>query len=269
MFGQDKDADGNMMLIPVSVVGSTYVNLGGSICVNAATLLNADLPTDPLMPDLEDTADLQDTGIFGGTYDDEVEGKVADFNNLKLSTVVSHIPITRIYKDHPKEQIIWDPLSAPQTRRVTKTFKEHDMDTGIFSGAYDDEVEGVVADLTTWNSLKLVHCVPDGCEECLSVWHNRRGGTASTPIETNKALLKDEEVKDVDVHSYRSMIGSLMYLKASRPDIMFAVCACARFQVTPKVSHLYIVKRIFRYLKGQPKLGLWYPKDSPFGLEAF
>nr|GEW05120.1 uncharacterized mitochondrial protein AtMg00810-like [Tanacetum cinerariifolium] len=54
-----------------------------------------------------------------------------------------------------------------------------------------------------------------------------------------------------------------------RPDIMFAVCACARFQVTPKVSHLYAVKRIFRYLKGQPKLGLWYPKDSPFELEAY
>ncbi|GJW90917.1 hypothetical protein Tco_0168470, partial [Tanacetum coccineum] len=49
----------------------------------------------------------------------------------------------------------------------------------------------------------------------------------------------------------------------------FAVCACARFQVTPKVSHLPVVKRIFRYLKGQPKLGLWYPRDSPFDLEAF
>ncbi|GJX21592.1 putative ribonuclease H-like domain-containing protein [Tanacetum coccineum] len=73
--------------------------------------------------------------------------------------------------------------------------------------------------------------------------------TASTPIETNKALLKDEEAEDVDVHLYRSMIGSLMYLTASRPDIMFAVCACARFQVTPKVSHLHAVKRIFRYLK--------------------
>ncbi|GJZ55124.1 putative ribonuclease H-like domain-containing protein [Tanacetum coccineum] len=73
--------------------------------------------------------------------------------------------------------------------------------------------------------------------------------TASTPIETNKALLKDEEAKDVDVHLYRSMIGSLMYLTTSRPDIMFAVCACARFQVTPKVSHLHAVKRIFRYLK--------------------
>ncbi|GKB35886.1 putative ribonuclease H-like domain-containing protein [Tanacetum coccineum] len=93
--------------------------------------------------------------------------------------------------------------------------------------------------------------------------------TASTPMETNKALIKDEEAKDVDVHLYRSMIGSLMYLTASRPDIMFAVCACARFQVTPKTSHFNAVKRIFRYLKGQPKLGLWYPRDSPFDLEAF
>ncbi|GJV01802.1 putative ribonuclease H-like domain-containing protein, partial [Tanacetum coccineum] len=93
--------------------------------------------------------------------------------------------------------------------------------------------------------------------------------TASTPIETNKALLKDEEAEDVDVHLYRSMIGSLMYLTASRPDIMFVDYACARFQVTLKVSHLHAVKRIFRYLKGQPKLGLWYPRDSPFDLEAF
>ncbi|GKB38087.1 hypothetical protein Tco_0883029 [Tanacetum coccineum] len=93
--------------------------------------------------------------------------------------------------------------------------------------------------------------------------------TASTPMETSNPLLKDAEVEDVDVHLYRSMIGSLMYLIASRPDIMFDVCACARFQVTPKVSHLHDVKRIFRYLKGQPKLGLWYPKDSPFDLEAY
>ncbi|GJV00667.1 putative ribonuclease H-like domain-containing protein [Tanacetum coccineum] len=93
--------------------------------------------------------------------------------------------------------------------------------------------------------------------------------TASTPMETSKPLLKDAEAEDVDVHLYRSMIGSLMYLTSSRPDIMFVVCACARFQVTPKVSHLHAMKRIFRYLKGQPKLGLWYPKDSPFDLEAY
>ncbi|GJU28156.1 putative ribonuclease H-like domain-containing protein [Tanacetum coccineum] len=87
--------------------------------------------------------------------------------------------------------------------------------------------------------------------------------TTSTPLETLKPLLKDAEAEDVDVHLYRSMIGSLMYLTTSRPDIMFVVCACARFQVMPKVSHLHVVKRIFRYLKGQAKLGLWYLKDSP------
>ncbi|GJV83114.1 putative ribonuclease H-like domain-containing protein [Tanacetum coccineum] len=93
--------------------------------------------------------------------------------------------------------------------------------------------------------------------------------SASTPIETQKPLVKDEEASDVDVHLYRSMIGSLMYVTASRPDIMFAVCACSRFQVTPKTSHLTAVKRIFRYLKGKPKLGLWYPRESTFDLESY
>ncbi|GJY30623.1 putative reverse transcriptase domain-containing protein [Tanacetum coccineum] len=88
-------------------------------------------------------------------------------------------------------------------------------------------------------------------------------------METQKPLLKDEDGKEIDVHFYRLMIGSLMYLRSSRPDIMFVVCACARYQVNPKVSHLHAVKRIFRYLKGQPKLGLWYPKDSPFDLVAY
>nr|GFB54368.1 uncharacterized mitochondrial protein AtMg00810-like [Tanacetum cinerariifolium] len=92
---------------------------------------------------------------------------------------------------------------------------------------------------------------------------------ASSPIETQKPLVKEEEGADVDVHLYRSMIGSLMYLTASRPDIMFVVCDCFRVQVTPKLSHLYAVKRIFKYLKGQPKLGLWYPRDSLFDLEAY
>nr|GEW11730.1 hypothetical protein [Tanacetum cinerariifolium] len=95
------------------------------------------------------------------------------------------------------------------------------------------------------------------------------GKSASAPIDTKKPLLKDPDGEDVDVHTYRSMIGSLMYLTSSRPDIMFAVCVCARFQVTPKASHLHVVKRIFRYIKGKPHLGLWYPKDSPFDLVAY
>nr|GEU69110.1 putative ribonuclease H-like domain-containing protein [Tanacetum cinerariifolium] len=80
---------------------------------------------------------------------------------------------------------------------------------------------------------------------------------------------KDGPGKDVELHLYRFIIRSLMYLTASRPDIMFAVCPCARHQVTPKECHLYPIKRIFRYLKGHPKLRLWYPKESPFDLVAY
>ncbi|GKF00473.1 putative ribonuclease H-like domain-containing protein [Tanacetum coccineum] len=71
--------------------------------------------------------------------------------------------------------------------------------------------------------------------------------TASTPMETQKPLLKDEDGEEVDVHLYRSMIGSLMYLTSSKPDFMFAVCAYARYQVNPKVSYLYALKRILAY----------------------
>ncbi|GJS71081.1 putative ribonuclease H-like domain-containing protein [Tanacetum coccineum] len=114
-------------------------------------------------------------------------------------------------------------------------------------------------------ALYGLHKAPKACQdkyvdEILKKFGFSTVRIASTPMETSKPLLKDAEAEDVDVHLYRSVIGSLMYLTSLRPDIMFAVCACARFQVTPKVSHLHAVKRIFRYLKGQPKLGLWYPK---------
>nr|GEY93704.1 putative ribonuclease H-like domain-containing protein [Tanacetum cinerariifolium] len=105
--------------------------------------------------------------------------------------------------------------------------------------------------------------------EILKKFGLSEGKSASTPIDAEKPLLKDSDGEDVDAHTYRSMIGSLMYLTSLRPDIMFTVCACARFQVTPKVSHLNAVKRIFRYLKGKPYLGLWYPNDSPFDLVAY
>ncbi|GKB18220.1 putative ribonuclease H-like domain-containing protein, partial [Tanacetum coccineum] len=114
-------------------------------------------------------------------------------------------------------------------------------------------------------SLKIDKYVADILKK-FDFWSIR---TTTTPIESNKPLVKDEDGINVDVHVYRSMIGSLMYLTASTPDIMFVVCACARHKVTPKASHLNAIKRIFRYLKHQPKLGLWYPRDSPFELEAY
>ncbi|GMI64726.1 cysteine-rich RLK (RECEPTOR-like protein kinase) 8 [Hibiscus trionum] len=91
----------------------------------------------------------------------------------------------------------------------------------------------------------------------------------ATPMSSSTKLDKDEGGKCVDSKLYRSMIGSLLYLTAIRLDILFRVCLCARFQAIPRESHLIAVKRIFRYLKDTPYLGLWYPRDSTFNLHAY
>ncbi|KAJ9547010.1 LOW QUALITY PROTEIN: hypothetical protein OSB04_019553 [Centaurea solstitialis] len=90
-----------------------------------------------------------------------------------------------------------------------------------------------------------------------------------TPMAPPLKLDKDSNGKSVDVTLYRGMMGSLLYLTASHPDIMYATCLYARYQADPKESHMKAVKRIFRYLKGTPNLGLWYPRDSGFDLTAF
>ena len=88
----------------------------------------------------------------------------------------------------------------------------------------------------------------------------------STPIPTSAALDADEDGESVDQKEYRSMIGSLLYLTATRPDIHFAVCLCARFQASPRTSHRQAVKRIMRYLRFTPEFGLWYSASSTLSL---
>jgi hypothetical protein len=93
------------------------------------------------------------------------------------------------------------------------------------------------------------------------------------PIKTSMAvnghLDLNEDGKPVDQKVYRSMIRSLLYLYASRPDIMLSVCMCAIFEANPKECHLVAIKRIFRYLVHTPNLGLWYPKGSTFDLFGY
>ncbi|GKA76119.1 putative ribonuclease H-like domain-containing protein [Tanacetum coccineum] len=252
-----------------------------SVSTVGKKITNADdLSTDPLMPDLEDT------GIFSGTYDDKDVSLEADLNNLETTMNVSPIPTTRIHKDHPKDQIIGDINLTTQTRRMTKISKEHAME-GIdydevfvlvamieairlflayvsFMGFIVYQMDVKSAYLYGTIEKEVYVCQPPGFEDpqfpdkVYKVMQRDDGifisqdkyvadilkkfdfslvKTTSTLIETNKELLKDKEAEDVDVHLYRSMIGSLMYLTASRPDIMFVVCVCAR--------------------------------DSPFDLEAF
>ncbi|KAL7589489.1 hypothetical protein Lser_V15G40850 [Lactuca serriola] len=92
---------------------------------------------------------------------------------------------------------------------------------------------------------------------------------ASTPVSKTDKLHADPTGTDVNHSLYRGMIGSLLYLTVSRPDIMFGTILCAQFQANPKESHLMDVKRIFRYLKGTQNLALWYPRDSAFELFGY
>nr|GEW38494.1 retrovirus-related Pol polyprotein from transposon TNT 1-94 [Tanacetum cinerariifolium] len=90
-----------------------------------------------------------------------------------------------------------------------------------------------------------------------------------TPMSSDTKLTKDEDCESVNSTKYRGMIGSLLYLMTSRPDIMFSVCLCACFQEAPKTSHLEAVKRIFRYIKDTTHLGLWYPKGTSIKIVVY
>ncbi|GJV90128.1 putative ribonuclease H-like domain-containing protein [Tanacetum coccineum] len=247
--------------------------------------------------------DLLNTGIFSGAYDEQDEGcmrlTLTTYMDVKSAFLYGTIE-EEVYVCQPPgfedpqfpdkvykvEKALYGLHQAP--RAWYETLSTYLLENGYRRGTIDKTLfikkdrgdilfqMSSMGELTFFLGLQVMQ-KDDGIfisqdkyvADILKKFDFVTVKTASTPIETNKALLKDEEAEDVDVHLYRSMIGSLMYLTASRPDIIFAICTCARFQVTPKVSHLHAVKRIFRYLKGQPKLGLWYPMDSPFDLEAF
>ncbi|GJY26392.1 putative ribonuclease H-like domain-containing protein [Tanacetum coccineum] len=206
-----------------------------------------------------------------GIYYDEVFPPVARIEAIRLFLSYASFMEFIVYQMDVKSAFLYGTIDEEVYVFQPPSFKDPQFPDKVY------KVEKVLLWSTIKSSLEPVQQKKDGIfisqdkyvAGILKKFDFATVKTASTPMEPNKALIKDEEADSVDVHLYRSMIGSLMYLTASRPDIMFVVCACARFQVTPKMSHLHAVKRIFRYLKGQPKLGLWYPRDSPFDLEAF
>ncbi|GKE58859.1 hypothetical protein Tco_1498044, partial [Tanacetum coccineum] len=93
--------------------------------------------------------------------------------------------------------------------------------------------------------------------------------SVDTPMIENNKLNEDLQGTPVDATLYRDMIGSLMYLTSSRPDLIYAVCLCARYQAKPTEKYLNAVKRIFQYLKGSINMGLWYSKDTDMSLIAY
>nr|GEV73446.1 retrovirus-related Pol polyprotein from transposon TNT 1-94 [Tanacetum cinerariifolium] len=105
--------------------------------------------------------------------------------------------------------------------------------------------------------------------ESLKKYNFESCNPVDTPMVEKSKLDEDREGKAVDPSHYHGMIGTLLYLTASRPDLQFAICMCARYQARPTEKHVHAVKRIFRYLRGIVNRGLWYPKDSSIALIAF
>ncbi|XP_050895492.1 uncharacterized mitochondrial protein AtMg00810-like [Lathyrus oleraceus] len=112
-------------------------------------------------------------------------------------------------------------------------------------------------------------CQTKYCNELLKRFGLEDAKSIDTPMPTNRNLEGNENSKDVDVKKYRGMIGYLLYLTASRLDIMCSASICARYQLAPKESHLKAIKRILRYLYGTSKYGLWYSKGTNYNLVGF
>nr|GEU34190.1 retrovirus-related Pol polyprotein from transposon TNT 1-94 [Tanacetum cinerariifolium] len=105
--------------------------------------------------------------------------------------------------------------------------------------------------------------------ESLKKYRFKSCDPVDTPMVKKSKLDEDKEGKAIDLSHYHGMIGTLLYLAASRPDLQFAICMCASYQARPTEKHIHVVKRIFRYLRGTVNRGLWYPKDYSVALTAF
>nr|GEY87336.1 uncharacterized mitochondrial protein AtMg00810-like [Tanacetum cinerariifolium] len=136
------------------------------------------------------------------------------------------------------------------------------IDPTLFIRRFDDDILGVqvYVDDIIFVQIRVRNPKKYGMESCDPV---------GTLMEIKDKLDLDENGTSIDATKYRSMIGALMYLTSSRPDIVHTTCLCARYQATPTEKHLKEVKRIFRYLRGTINTGLWYTKDSGFKLTGF
>ncbi|GJT20359.1 retrovirus-related pol polyprotein from transposon TNT 1-94 [Tanacetum coccineum] len=278
-------SDGNNTNI-VNVVSST-VNAAGIEVNVVGTKISIELPDDPNMPALEDIVYSDGLVTQGYTQEegidyDEVFAHVARIEAIRLFLAYASFKDFVVYQMDVKSAFLYSKIEEEVYVCQPPGFEDPDFpDRKSLCTEFEKMMHkkfqmSSMGELTFFLGLQVkkkeggIFISQDKyVTEILKKFGFTDVKTASTSMETQKLLLKDEDGKEVDVHLYRSMIGSLMYLTSLRPDIMFAVCACARYQVNPKVSHLHAVKRIFRYLKGQPKLGLWYPKDSPFDLVAY
>ncbi|GJQ92411.1 putative ribonuclease H-like domain-containing protein [Tanacetum coccineum] len=183
---------------------------------------------------------------------DEVFAPVARIEAIRLFLAYASFKDFMVYQMDVKSAFLYGKIEEEVYVCQPPGFEDPDFPDRVYK--VEKALYGLHQAPRAWYETLSTYLLDNGfqrgkIDKTLFIKRYKEVKTASTPMENQKILLKDEDGEEVDVHMYRSMIGSLMYLTSSRPDIMFAVCACARYQVNPKVSHLHDVKRIFRYLK--------------------
>ncbi|XP_022026100.1 uncharacterized mitochondrial protein AtMg00810-like [Helianthus annuus] len=185
-----------------------------------------------------------------------IRGKVDA--TLFTKEVDGHLLLVQIYVDDIIFGSTNEELYKDFEKVMKQKFEMSSMEMKFFLGLQVDQVsEG-----TFIHQTKYVYDV-------LEKFGMSDTAPMSTPLSTNHGINPDLTGEKVDETLYRSMIGSLMYLIASGPDIMYPSCLATRYQSSPRAPHMSIVKRILRYLRGTPSLGLWYPKDGDFTLEGY
>ncbi|KZV29782.1 hypothetical protein F511_33524 [Dorcoceras hygrometricum] len=196
-------------------------------------------------------------------------------NSRMLFTADDLHEISPTYDVFPDEETPVDQISMPtaivSSHDYTKEFAQ------LRATVYQISIEHIMMEELTFFLCLKVKQLDDGIfisqakytKEILKKFGMENCSPTATPMSTPIKLDKDEAGTTVEVTMYQGMIGSLLYLTASRPDIMFLVCMCARFQADPKQSHYMAVKRILKYLKGTQNVGLWYPKDSSLNLIGY
>nr|GEV21046.1 hypothetical protein [Tanacetum cinerariifolium] len=268
-FSDNSINEVNAAITPIPIVGQISTNntntfsAAGPFNIVVSLTLGKSLYVDPSQyPD-----DLNMPSLVDITYSDDEEdvGAKADFSNLKTNIIEEGIDYEEVFA--PVARIVAIRLFLAYALFIG--FMVYQMDgksaslygtikeevyvcqlLGFEDSDYPNKVYKVVKALyglhqahRAWKLMKDKFQMSLMGE--LTFFGSTNGKSASTPIDTEKPLLKDPDGEDMDVHTYRSMIGSLMYLTSSRLDIMFAIFVCDRFHVTPKALHLHAVKRIF------------------------
>nr|GEW89790.1 hypothetical protein [Tanacetum cinerariifolium] len=212
---------------------------------------------------------------------EESNGMEADISNMETSITASPTPTLRIHKDHPKSQIIGPLDTLIQTRNKSK----EDLEFPAKVYKVEKAMYGLHQAHRAWYGTLSKYLLKNGFQRG-TIDHTlfirrQRGyfilvqvyvddiifGLSNPQLCREFEALMHEKFQMSAMGELNFFLGLQVLQK--KDDIRFAVCACARYQVTPKECHLYAVKRIFRYLKSHPKLGLWYPKESHFDRVAY